>query len=313
MAGSGMVVVVTGASRGVGYAVGRELACRLPGATLYLTTRQATAVEELQLNLRRQIGVAADNVRFRYLDLKEKRSTAKFVEVVKRRHNRLDILVNNAAVYHKPPASVHKTCASLPLYYKEVDEIVKTNYVGLRAVTEQLLPCLAGDARIVNMTSHLAVNLFDCTSTDPAQTRLAAAFSQPGLTLPALDALVKSFLASIKSGTWSQAGWPDCAYSVTKLAVNAYTRILQGKLGKSQTVNAVCPGTMHSKMRQTREETISVSDSADMLSYLATLRLEGVGDCTVPHSALPRGSVLWHDLTPVHSSQQTGSTRADTA
>ena len=53
----------------------------------------------------------------RYLDLKEKRSTAKFVEVVKRRHNRLDILVNNAAVYHKPP--VRLTCKAVftePLY-----------------------------------------------------------------------------------------------------------------------------------------------------------------------------------------------------
>ena len=67
------------------------------------------------------------------------------------------------------------------------------------------------------------------------------------------------------------------------------------KLGVS--VNAVCPGTLHSKMMQAREDTISTQDSADIISYLATMRMEGVGDCSVPHSDMPRGEVLWHDLS----------------
>ena len=52
--------------------------------------------------MRRDIGVSSDNVKFRMMDLKDKRSIAKFVEVIRRKHNRLDILVNNAAVYHQP-------------------------------------------------------------------------------------------------------------------------------------------------------------------------------------------------------------------
>ena len=126
MAGAGKVVVVTGASRGVGYGIGKELATRMPGATIYLTTRQPH-LEQMDANLRCDIGVAADNARFRFMDLKDKRSIGKFVDIVKRRHNRLDILVNNAAVYHKPPASVHQ--ADMPLHNREVEEIVKTNYL----------------------------------------------------------------------------------------------------------------------------------------------------------------------------------------
>eukprot|EP00092_Neocalanus_flemingeri_P023823 GFUD01025848.1.p1 GENE.GFUD01025848.1~~GFUD01025848.1.p1 ORF type:complete len:319 (-),score=106.92 GFUD01025848.1:245-1201(-) len=306
MAGAGLVVVVTGASRGIGYSIGRELAVRMPGASLYLTTREAQNIQALEATLRRDIGVSSGNVKFRMMDLKDKRSIAKFVDVVKRKHNRLDILVNNAAVYHKPPSSVHQACETLPLYSKEVEEIIKTNYLGLRAVTESFIPCLAQNSRIINISSHLAQLAMFSTS-DVASAKLVDSFSNPNLSIAMLDSLVKSYLASIKSGNWSSAGWPDCAYSVSKLAVNSYTRILQAQLTNSHpklfvSVNAVCPGTHHSKMRQAREDTISTQDSADMISYLATMRLEGVGDCSVPQTAVPKGEVLWHDLSCTRSS-----------
>jgi len=275
----------------------------MPGASVYLTTRQAQNIQALEATLRRDIGVSSDNVKFRMMDLKDKRSITKFVDVIKKKHNRLDILVNNAAVYHKPPASVHQACASLPLYYKEVEEIIKTNYLGLKTVTDAFIPCMAPNSRIVNMSSHLAqLNMFN--PADPNSAQLVNSFTDPNLTPAMLDSLVKSYMASIKSGTWSTAGWPDCAYSVSKLAVNSLTRLLQAKLDTSLpklgiSVNAVCPGTSHSKMKQAREDTISTMDSADMVSYLATMRMEGVGDCSIPHSDMPRGEVLWHDLSPI--------------
>lgn len=72
MAGVGKVVVVTGASRGIGYAIGKELATRMSGASVYLTTRQKN-LEVLENTLRRDIGVAADSARFRFMDLKDKK------------------------------------------------------------------------------------------------------------------------------------------------------------------------------------------------------------------------------------------------
>lgn len=300
MTGSGLVVVVTGASRGIGYSIGRELAVRMPGASLYMTTRQAQNIQALEATLRRDIGMAGDNVRFRMMDLKDKRSITKFTEVIKRKHKRLDILVNNAAVYHKPPASVHQAFEA-GLYSKEVEEIIRTNYLGLRSITESFIPCLSQNSRIINISSHLAhQNKFDVN--DPKSAELADRFSDPNLTISMLDSLIKQYLSCVKSGKWTSAGWPDCAYSVSKIAVNSYTRVLQAQLNTSHgrlgvSVNAMCPGANHSKMRQCLEDTISVEDCADVVSYLATLRLEGVGDCTMPLSALPKGEVLWHDLT----------------
>ena len=119
----------------------------MPGATIYLTTRQPH-LEQMDNNLRRDIGVSADNARFRFMDLKDKRSIGKFVDIVKRRHNRLSILVNNAGVYHKPPVSFHQ--ADLPLH-SAVEEIAKTNYLGIKK-TEAFVSVIASDARIINIS-----------------------------------------------------------------------------------------------------------------------------------------------------------------
>ena len=82
------------------------------------------------------------------------------------------------------------------------------------------------------------------------------------------------------------------------MAVNRYTQLVQARVPAGVTVSALCPGTQHSKMKLTREETVSVADSADTAAYLATLAMPGVGDCSVAGEELPRGAVLWHDLTP---------------
>ena len=225
MAGAGRVVVVTGASRGIGYSIAKELAVRMPGANLYLTTRQARNVQALEATLKRDIGAAGDNVKFRMMDVKDKKSISKFAEVLKKKHNRLDILVNNAGYFTKSPTSVHEA-ERMPLYYNDVEEIIKTNYMGLKTVTESFVPCLGQNSRIINISSHLAqLNVFD--PADPSSAQLADSFSDPNLTPPMLDSIMKSYLSSVKSGKWSSTGWPACAYSVSKVAVNTYTRILQ--------------------------------------------------------------------------------------
>ena len=221
------MIIVTGASRGIGYGIGKELALRMPGSSLYLTCRaNQHQLTELDNNLKREIGAASDNARFRHLDVKDQKSIKKFFEVIRRKHKRIDILVNNAAKYNKPPASVHDKCGDLPLFLKEVEETARTNYFGLKAVIAASLPALGPDARIINLTSHMAnYNIFN--EADPASAALKRSFQDPGLTMERLDDLVKNFLQEIKTKTWSSSGWPNCSYSVTKLAVNCYTRLLQ--------------------------------------------------------------------------------------
>ena len=77
---------------------------------------------------------------------------------------------------------------------------------------------------------------------------LRARFDSPTLTRPALDSLVASYLAALEKGDQKREGWPS-SYSVSKVALNALTRILARDVSsKGITVNSVCPGWVRTDM-----------------------------------------------------------------
>jgi len=63
------------------------------------------------------------------------------------------------------------------------------------------------------------------------------------LTEEKIDEILDEFLKDFKEGSLDTKGWPLAmsAYSVSKAALNAYTRILAKKY-PSFCINAVCPG-----------------------------------------------------------------------
>lgn len=69
------------------------------------------------------------------------------------------------------------------------------------------------------------------------------------LTEEKIDELVKEFLKDFKEGSVEAKGWPTFlpAYTVSKVAVNAYTRILAKKY-PSFCINSVCPGNVKSDL-----------------------------------------------------------------
>ena len=67
------------------------------------------------------------------------------------------------------------------------------------------------------------------------------------------DSLMTEFQQLAKSGDWEANGWPNCAYTVSKVGVNVFTRILQRQFieeGSGNVVNSIHPGTKHSKIQQ---------------------------------------------------------------
>ena len=57
-------------------------------------------------------------------------------------------------IFNRPPASFNKGDA--PIHFREVEEIVKTNYLGLKTITEAFIPFMAQGSRIINISSHFA-------------------------------------------------------------------------------------------------------------------------------------------------------------
>ncbi len=94
---AGRIALVTGASRGIGFAIAEALAeC---GAHVLLNGRDAATLQE-KTGLLRAKGWQAEPCPF---DVTDAAATVAAVADAAKRHGRLDILVNNAGIQHRVP------------------------------------------------------------------------------------------------------------------------------------------------------------------------------------------------------------------
>jgi NAD(P)-dependent dehydrogenase (short-subunit alcohol dehydrogenase family) len=139
------VAVVTGANRGIGFEIARQLARR--GAHVVLTARAKETGEAAVARLAAE-GLAA---RFLPLDVTDASSAAALARALAREPGRVDVLVNNAGIMSRADAPAAK------VEPKVVRELFETNTLGALRVTQALLPLLRKSAggRIVNMSSGM--------------------------------------------------------------------------------------------------------------------------------------------------------------
>ncbi|KAK1357877.1 NAD(P)-binding Rossmann-fold superfamily protein [Heracleum sosnowskyi] len=91
------------------------------------------------------------------------------------------------------------------------------------------------------------------------------------------DRTVDAFLEQVKDGSWATGGWPQTFtdYSISKLAVNAYTRLMAKKFsyrpeGEKIYINCCCPGWLKTAMTGW-EGNISPVEGPDTAVWLALL------------------------------------------
>ncbi|MFD1514699.1 SDR family NAD(P)-dependent oxidoreductase [Halomarina rubra] len=130
---SGQVVLVTGATRGIGAEVAAQLAER--GATVYAGARDVDDVEEAAL-----FPV--------HLDVTNERTLENAVGRIESETGRLDVLVNNAGVYG-PGGPLHRISTD------GIDRTMDTNLRGPMLLTKHALPLLLEreGGRVVNVSS----------------------------------------------------------------------------------------------------------------------------------------------------------------
>ena len=91
----GRLVVITGATSGVGYQAARHLA--QGGANLVIVCRDAAKAARVQAELQREYAVSVDVVIADFARLAQVRQAA---ETILARHPRIDVLVNNAGLHN---------------------------------------------------------------------------------------------------------------------------------------------------------------------------------------------------------------------
>ncbi|WP_405487555.1 oxidoreductase [Streptomyces sp. NBC_00096] len=139
---SGRTAVITGANSGIGYFAARELARH--GAAVVLACRSASRGRAAEIRLRAEVPGA--DVEFMALDLADLATVREFAQAYARRHDSLDLLINNAGVMALPYG---RTADGFETQFG-------VNHLGHFALTGLLLPRLLAappGARIVSLSS----------------------------------------------------------------------------------------------------------------------------------------------------------------
>lgn len=256
------IAVVTGANRGIGFEIVRQLA--MHGITVVLTSRDSAVGEEATKVLQE----GGLDVYFHQLDVLDPSSITQFGDWIKETYGGIDVLVNNAAVNFNYGSDNSVEFAQ---------KVIETNYYGLKNMIQAMIPLMkhsASGARIVNVSSRLG-RLNGRRNKLGNETMREQLNNVETLTEELIDSTVSTFLKQVEEGTWESGGWPQTFtdYSVSKLAVNMYTRLMAKVLsdrpeGEKIFINCYCPGWVKTAMTGWAGN-ISPEQGADTAVWLA--------------------------------------------
>ncbi|KAI6702150.1 hypothetical protein NL676_011286 [Syzygium grande] len=229
------VAVVTGANKGIGLEICKQLASN--GVFVVLTARDVNRGNEAIETLA-SIGIS--NMVFHPLDVVDRTSVNSLADFVKARFGKLDILIRG------PKAK------SMKEFFKETYESAEkclwTNYYGIKQVTAALLPLLQQSnlPKVVNVSSSVGQLKYI-----PGENIKEELNDIDRLTEEKVDGLVARFLKDMKEDAVETGGWPIIlsAYIVSKATLNAYTRVLAKKY-PGIAINAVHPGYIKTDLSQ---------------------------------------------------------------
>jgi len=207
------VAAVTGGNRGIGLEVARQLAAR--GFDVLLTSRDIAKGKAAAAGIDGRVSV-------RQLDVADAASIEAFAGEL----DRLDVLVNNAAIHYDTWEGA--STADLDV----VKEALQTNLFGAWRLTLAVLPLLrrSNRPRIVNVSSG--------------------------------------------AGSLAGMGGGTPAYKISKVSLNALTRMLAAELRRDGIlVNSVCPGWVATDMGGAGGR--AVEDGAAGIVWAATLADDG--------------------------------------
>lgn len=141
---TGRVVLITGASSGIGEATARLLAAN--GAKVVLGARRTDRLQKVASEIREQGGIAE----YTKLDVANREDVNAFVAFAREKFGRIDVIFNNAGVMPVSPMSALKT--------DEWDRIIDVNIKGVLNGIAAVLPIMQaqGSGHIINTASTAA-------------------------------------------------------------------------------------------------------------------------------------------------------------
>jgi len=221
LANGGHIALVSGANRGIGAEVARQLAAK--GMAVVIGARNPISAKETKAAVEREGGEAMI-VR---LDVTDPETISRAVDAISTTYGELHVLVNNAGTDYDTDQQASSADLS------RVRDILEVNLLGAWSLVTSALPLIrstSGSRAIVNVSSG--------------------------------------------AGQLVSMGRGAPGYSVSKAALNAFTRILAAELGADGIrVNAIDPGWVETDMGGKGGR--SVRDGAAGVVWAATLASDG--------------------------------------
>ncbi|PCH41726.1 NAD(P)-binding protein [Wolfiporia cocos MD-104 SS10] len=218
---TGKVIIVTGGAGGVGFALVVHLARR--GAKVYVAARSEDSPEEaIQRQYAAGLGNGKGQIVWLPLDLADPRVAKKSAEEFMRKEERLDVLINCAAIIICPYVKSHDG----------IQDVVMVNYIGHNVFTRTLMPVLKRTASEPNSDVRIV-----CVSSD----------GYDAVRHPVQFKSIEDFNLEYKDNVFP---WPSLQrYCYSKLLVMFYASELQRRLdeeGVPIIVLTTHPGVIHS-------------------------------------------------------------------
>jgi len=160
------VVIITGASSGIGYAT--ALALSKAGAKVAAGARRVDKLKSLKKESQENGG----EILIKNLDVTKKEECDSFINLVTKTWNRIDILINNAGIM---PLSFFKN-----LKISEWEEMIDVNLKGVLFCTAAVIPYMITNktGHIVNISSVAGRIIFPAGSVYCATKHAVTAFSE---------------------------------------------------------------------------------------------------------------------------------------
>lgn len=266
------IALVTGANKGIGFAIVKAL-CKQFDGIVYLTARNRENGQEAVGHLNK-MGLTP---KFHLLDITSDKSIDELKNYMLSNYGGLDVLVNNAGIAYYHTSTVSQA--------EKAESTIKTNYFGTFNICEKLFPILNPHSRVVNVSSMLG-RLSHLPGSD-----LKANFVSGSLTKAELNDMMSQYVESCKAGTYEQKGWPKSCYNMSKIGLNALTFIYQRQFNNDPrpdlVINAVHPGYIGTELTNFKGPG-TMDEGAEAPVYCAVLP---------PNIDEPKGEFVWCDKT----------------
>ncbi|GII31174.1 SDR family NAD(P)-dependent oxidoreductase [Planotetraspora mira] len=287
------VALVTGANKGIGFALVEGMAARMgPDDVVLLTGRDAQRVGDAAALVAKAPGTRS-RVEGRVLDVTDAGAVAAMAAELGERHGGVDIVVSNASALLTPdrPQS------------EQADEFLAVANGGTHAMLRSFGPVLRPGGRLIVVASSLGT----LGHLDP---RLHPLFD--GASLDEVERAVESWRTAIHAGTAEGLGWPRWLNVPSKVAQVAAVRAVAAQrrardLPAGTLIAAVCPGLVDTPLSRPWFEDFSRAQTPEQAARaLLDLLLSERVDPAFYGELVRFGGVLpWYGGTPLREQDLT--------